>query len=64
MIDDMKLTLKGLQPLLAEKSIAVEKMMKHLAKEQTQADVVRNVVKKDEENALVRSSLSELLIFK
>lgn len=61
MIDDMKLTLKELQPLLAQKSIAVEQLMKNLAKEQAQADIVRNVVKKDEATALVRSFLSDIL---
>lgn len=51
----MKETLIALEPELAKKSVAVEELMAHLAKEQKQADKVRNVVKSDEEVAKVQS---------
>lgn len=49
----MKETLIALEPELANKSAAVEELMKNLTKEQTQADKVRVVVKGDEEVAKV-----------
>jgi len=49
----MKETLIALEPELAKKSIAVEELMKNLAKEQKSADKVRVTVKADEENAKV-----------
>lgn len=48
-IDVMKVELTEMEPKLAAKSIAVAELMKHLEKEQTQADKVRNIVKADEE---------------
>lgn len=50
----MKETLIALEPELAKKSVAVEELMKNLAKEQKSADKVRVTVKADEENAKVR----------
>lgn len=58
----MKETLTELKPQLAQKSIIVEDLMKYLAKEQTQADVVRNVVKQDEKAAMVSKVFT--LVFK
>lgn len=56
----MKETLIALEPELAKKSVAVEELMVHLAKEQKQADKVRVVVKGDEEVAKVLCLLVEM----
>jgi dynein heavy chain len=52
-IQTMKDTLTALEPVLTEKSIAVDDLMTNLTKEQKQADKVRAVVKNDEEIAKV-----------
>lgn len=52
-IDSMKATLQAMEPELAKKSIAVAELMKNLAVEQKQADKVRIIVKKDEDEAKV-----------
>lgn len=49
----MKKELTEMEPKLAAKSAAVAELMKNLAKEQKQADKVRNIVKGDEEIAKV-----------
>lgn len=53
LIDTMKDELKAMEPILQKKSVAVEELMKNLAKEQKQADTVRVTVKADEEVAKV-----------
>ncbi|XP_066254312.1 dynein axonemal heavy chain 6 [Euwallacea similis] len=60
-IDTMKETLIILEPELAKKSIAVEELMKNLAKEQKSADKVRTTVKKDEENAKTQADETQIL---
>ncbi|CAH1180440.1 unnamed protein product [Phaedon cochleariae] len=60
-IDSMKETLIALEPELAKKSIDVAELMKHLAKEQKQADKVRVVVKGDEEVAKVKADETQVL---
>lgn len=52
-IDSMKATLQAMEPELAKKSVAVAELMKNLAVEQKQADKVRVIVKKDEDEAKV-----------
>lgn len=51
----MKEELTEMEPKLAAKSAAVAELMKNLAKEQKQADKVRNIVKGDEEIAKVEN---------
>ncbi|XP_057658316.1 dynein axonemal heavy chain 6 isoform X1 [Diorhabda carinulata] len=60
-IDSMKETLTALEPVLAQKSVAVEELMVYLGKEQTQADKVRVVVKADEEVAKVKAEETQAI---
>lgn len=52
-IDTMKLALQAMEPELAKKSAAVAELMKYLTAETKEADKVRNIVKKDEDEAKV-----------
>lgn len=52
-IDSMKETLQAMEPELAKKSAAVAELMKNLTVESKEADKVRVVVKKDEDEAKV-----------
>ncbi|RZC39366.1 dynein heavy chain 6, axonemal, partial [Asbolus verrucosus] len=60
-IQSMKDTLIALEPVLAEKSVAVEELMINLTKEQSQADKVRDTVKNDEELAKVKAEDTQAL---
>lgn len=52
----MKAELTAMEPILAQKSIAVADLMKTLEKEKKQADTVRVIVKADEDSAKVSLS--------
>lgn len=51
----MKQALQAMEPELAKKSAAVAELMKYLASETKEADKVRNTVKRDEDEAKVRT---------
>lgn len=51
----MKATLQAMEPQLAKKSAAVADLMKTIATETKEADKVRSVVKKDEDEAKVKA---------
>ena len=53
----MKEELVELEPILQQKSVATAELMKHLVKEQAQADKVRQIVLNDE--AIVKVSMSK-----
>lgn len=50
----MRIELKGLEPILVQKSQAVEDLMVRLAEDQTEADIVRRNVTVEEAAAKVR----------
>ncbi|EEZ99537.1 Dynein heavy chain, cytoplasmic-like Protein [Tribolium castaneum] len=60
-IETMKETLIELEPVLAEKSVAVDELMSDLTTEQHQADKVRAIVKYDEEIAKAKAEDTQAL---
>lgn len=59
----MKATLQAMEPQLAKKSAAVAELMKNLAAETKEADKVRSIVKKDEDEAKVNYLLTVIDIY-
>ncbi|KAJ8402442.1 hypothetical protein AAFF_G00369310 [Aldrovandia affinis] len=55
LVDEMKVELSALEPILKQKSIDVNALMGKLAVDQEKADQVRSVVKDDEAMALVKA---------
>lgn len=53
--------MSALEPVLAEKSVAVDDLVAHLGKEQQQADKVRAIVKTDEEVAKAKAEDTQAL---
>lgn len=53
-VKQMRIELKGLEPILVQKSQAVEDLMVRLAEDQTEADIVRRNVTVEEAAAKVR----------
>ncbi|KAF2878695.1 hypothetical protein ILUMI_27474 [Ignelater luminosus] len=60
-IDTMKAELTAMEPILAEKSVAVAELMVTLDKEKKQADTVRVVVKADEDAAKLKADETQAL---
>ncbi|XP_042305526.1 dynein axonemal heavy chain 6 [Sceloporus undulatus] len=55
LVDNMKLELSALEPVLKEKSVDVEALMEKLAVDQENADQVRRIVQEDEAIAKVKA---------
>ncbi|KAK4872624.1 hypothetical protein RN001_014653 [Aquatica leii] len=60
-IDTMKEELSAMEPILAEKSVAIAELMVSLAIQQEQADKVRERVKKDEDSAKNKAADTQAL---
>ncbi|XP_031357040.1 dynein heavy chain 6, axonemal isoform X2 [Photinus pyralis] len=60
-IDAMKEELTAMEPILAEKSVAIAKLMVNLTAKQEQADKVRTIVKADEDSAKVKAAETQAI---
>ncbi|KAK5640059.1 hypothetical protein RI129_010870 [Pyrocoelia pectoralis] len=60
-IDAMKEELTAMEPILAEKSVAIAKLMVTLTAQQEQADKVRTVVKADEDSAKTKAAETQAI---
>ncbi|XP_069668946.1 dynein axonemal heavy chain 6 isoform X3 [Periplaneta americana] len=60
-VDTMKAELVALEPELKEKSAATAELMKHLVKEQSQADKVRQIVLQDEQTVKTKAAETQVL---
>ncbi|XP_055022499.1 LOW QUALITY PROTEIN: dynein axonemal heavy chain 6-like [Boleophthalmus pectinirostris] len=61
LVDKMKVDLSALEPVLQQKSIDVDALMKKLVVDQEKADEVRSVVKEDEASAKYQASETQAI---
>ncbi|KAF5272727.1 hypothetical protein FQA39_LY07754 [Lamprigera yunnana] len=60
-IDSMKVELSTMEPILAEKSVAIAKLMVSIKEQQLQADTVQEQVKQDEDVAKIKAAETQAL---